>query len=50
MNFENNKMLKESLIAFVEKSEKEQFHLLEQLVLQQSSSRFKEGVDAVGQM
>lgn len=50
MNFKNDKMLKESLIAFLEKSEKEQFHLLEQLVLQQSSSRFKEGVDAVGQM
>jgi len=40
--------MKESLIAFVEKNEKEQFRLLEQLVKQQSSSRFKEGVDAVG--
>ena len=43
-------MMKESLIAFVEKSQKEQFSLLEQLVLQQSFSQFKEGVDAVGQM
>ncbi len=40
--------MKESLIAFVEKSRKEQFNLLEQLVLQQSSSRFKVGVDMVG--
>ena len=43
-------LMKESLITFIEKSVKEQFRLLEQLVLQQSSSRFKEGVDAVGQM
>lgn len=43
-------MMKKSLIAFVEKSEKEQFRLLEQLVLQQSFSRFKEGVDGVGRM
>ncbi len=41
--------MKESLAAFVEKSEKEQFRLLEDLVLQPSFSRFKEGVDAVGQ-
>ncbi len=41
--------MKESLIAFVEKSQKEQFSLLEDLVLQPSFSRFKEGVDAVGQ-
>lgn len=50
MKYKNNAMLKESLLAFVERSEKEQFHLLEQLVLQQSFSRFKEGVDAVGQL
>lgn len=43
-------MIKESLVAFIEKSKEEQFRLLEQLVLQQSSSRFKAGVDAVGQM
>jgi glutamate carboxypeptidase len=42
-------MMKEALVAFVEKSEKEQFRLLEDLVLQPSFSRFKEGVDAVGQ-
>ena len=40
--------MKESLVLFVEKSEKELFELLEQLVLQQSFSRFKAGVDAVG--
>jgi glutamate carboxypeptidase len=40
--------MKESLVAFVEKGESDQFRLLEQLVLQQSFSRFKAGVDAVG--
>lgn len=42
--------MKDSLLAFVDKSEKEQFELLEKLVLQPSFSRFKEGVDSVGQM
>jgi glutamate carboxypeptidase len=41
-------MIKKSLISFIDKHEKEQFRLLEQLVLQQSFSRFKAGVDAVG--
>jgi len=40
--------MKESLITFIDRNEKEQFRLLEQLVLQQSYSRFKAGVDAVG--
>ena len=43
-------MMKESLVGFVAKNEKEQFSMLEQLVLQQSYSRYKKGVDAVGQM
>ncbi len=42
--------MKESLVAFVEKNQKEQFSLLEQLVLQQSFSRCKGGVDRVGRM
>ncbi len=42
--------MRESVVSFVEKSEKELFKLLEQLVLQQSFSRFKAGVDAVGRM
>jgi len=41
-------MMRESLINFVQESEKEQFLLLRQLVEQQSFSRFKAGVDAVG--
>ncbi len=41
-------MMHESLINFVQQSEKEQFRLLRQLVEQQSFSRFKAGVDAVG--
>ena len=40
--------MKESLITFIEGCEKEQFGLLEELVLQQSSSCNKAGVDAVG--
>jgi glutamate carboxypeptidase len=43
-------LMKESLIAFIEKSQTEQFNLLEQLVLQQSFSRFKVGVDTVGKI
>ncbi len=38
----------ESLVNFVQENEKEQFRLLRQLVEQQSFSRFKAGVDAVG--
>ncbi|GAB6191100.1 M20 family metallopeptidase [Desulfocastanea catecholica] len=38
----------ESLVNFVQESEKDQFRLLRQLVEQQSFSRFKAGVDAVG--
>lgn len=41
-------MIRKSLIRFIDKHENEQFRLLEQLVLQQSYSRFKAGVDAVG--
>ncbi len=41
-------MMHQSLVNFVQQSEKEQFHLLQQLVEQQSFSRFKAGVDAVG--
>lgn len=40
--------MRESIVAYIEKNEKDQFSLLEQLVLQQSFSRFKAGVDAVG--
>lgn len=40
--------IQQSVISYVEKSGEEQFGLLEQLVLQQSYSRFKPGVDAVG--
>jgi glutamate carboxypeptidase len=45
---QTNSIIKGLLVAFVEKNEKDQFGLLEQLVLQQSFSRFKAGVDAVG--
>ncbi|MGB3211358.1 MAG: M20 family metallopeptidase [Desulforhopalus sp.] len=41
-------MMKESLLTFVDRSEKEQFLLLKELVLQQSFSRYKDGVDTVG--
>lgn len=40
--------MKEALVAYVDQNEKEQFGLLEKLVLLPSYSRFKAGVDAVG--
>lgn len=43
-------MMKEKIVACVDSDEAEQFTLLRQLVLQQSSSYFKPGVDAVGKM
>ncbi len=41
--------MKEKLLTFIEKTEPDQFRLLEELILQESHTLDKEGVDKVGQ-